>query len=600
MAITKITTPELFNLQSNNTEGTRLPVMTTTQRNAMTGVSNGELIFNSATDSVEYYDLGAAAWYKIDYEVDPLENFNTVLYTGDGSTTRSITGVGFDPDLVWVKKRSGGTARNHSLHDVVRGAGNRLNSNTTSAGTDVTNEVKSFINDGFTIGNGDEVNGSGSSQKYVAWCFKAGGLKNKAADFNGSSSKITLSSSFTSALDVSTKTISTWVNADNVSSGYGMAFSMNATTLSYGRVIFQLQNSNKELTFLIGNSSPYITTTLVPNTWYHIAVSLNGSSFECFVNGTSVGTGTNNNYGDSSGDTTIGAYNASGNPYNWTGKIGQVRFFNSALSASQVTELYNETAANNSVLNYPTGAGCIAAYPLGENANGLDGLYNGTASNVTFGKPGYLTRNNEGTRESTVSVNDNLGFSIVTGSAPINGYTNTFGHGLGQKPDMIITKITNDASDWFVIFPKLSNALLKLNTIGSFTYDSFFEGTSTTLKTGYTTAAFDFVAYCFVSKPGISKVGTYTGNGINNPVDVGFEPAFVMIKNTTSAVSSWAMFDNKRTTANPSTSALYANESINEEDLRLYFQFTSTGFKNLQSSNTLNTSGWIYTYLAFA
>jgi len=68
MAITKITTPELFNLQSNNTEGTRLPVMTTTQREAMTGMSNGELIFNSTTDSVEHYDTGAAAWYKITSE----------------------------------------------------------------------------------------------------------------------------------------------------------------------------------------------------------------------------------------------------------------------------------------------------------------------------------------------------------------------------------------------------------------------------------------------------------------------------------------------------------------------------------------------------
>ena len=58
-------------------------------------------------------------------------------------------------------------------------------------------------------------------------------------------------------------------------------------------------------------------------------------------------------------------------------------------------------------------AGCVAAYPLGENANGVDGLYNGTASNVTFGKPGYLTRNTEGTIESTVSVNNDLGFSIV-------------------------------------------------------------------------------------------------------------------------------------------------------------------------------------------
>ena len=73
MAITKITTPKLFNLQSNNTEGTQLPVMTTTERIAMTGMSNGELIFNSTTDSVEYYDAGAAAWYKIDYAPAPAD-----------------------------------------------------------------------------------------------------------------------------------------------------------------------------------------------------------------------------------------------------------------------------------------------------------------------------------------------------------------------------------------------------------------------------------------------------------------------------------------------------------------------------------------------
>ena len=80
MAITKITTPELFNLQSNNTEGTQLPVMTTTERDTITGMSNGELIFNSTTDSVEYYDLGPAVWYKIDYAAVPIITQNLELY----------------------------------------------------------------------------------------------------------------------------------------------------------------------------------------------------------------------------------------------------------------------------------------------------------------------------------------------------------------------------------------------------------------------------------------------------------------------------------------------------------------------------------------
>jgi len=79
MAITKITTPELFNLQSNNTEGTQLPVMTRAERIAMTGMSNGELIFNSTTDSVEYYDLDATAWYKID-SIIPYVPFSDALF----------------------------------------------------------------------------------------------------------------------------------------------------------------------------------------------------------------------------------------------------------------------------------------------------------------------------------------------------------------------------------------------------------------------------------------------------------------------------------------------------------------------------------------
>ena len=47
----------------------------------------------------------------------------------------------------------------------------------------------SVQSDGFTItGNGGRTNTSG--EDYVAWCFKAGGLTNKAADFNGSNSRI--------------------------------------------------------------------------------------------------------------------------------------------------------------------------------------------------------------------------------------------------------------------------------------------------------------------------------------------------------------------------------------------------------------------------
>ena len=248
-----------------------------------------------------------------------------------------------------------------------------------------------------------------------------------------------------------------------------------------------------------------------------------------------------------------------------------------------------------------------AAYPLGVNANDLSNNNNGTASNVTFDSPGYLTRNNKGTTESTVSVNNNLGFSIAKYQGNGSSTGATVGHGLDTPPEMIIVKDLDGTSDWAVYTSVTGNTKkLLLNSANISATSGVWNNTSPTLlsftvRYSQTNEVnHDFIAYCFASKPGFSKVGSYTGNGINNPEDVGFEPAFVMIKKSTTSNASWAMFDNKRTTANPSTSALYANEAINEEDLQLYFEFTSTGFKNLQSSNTLNASSSIYIYLAFA
>ena len=94
MANTKITNPELFNL-GDSTSATQLPVTTTTQRDAMTGLSVGEMIFNSTTDKVEYWD--GTVWYSITYEVPPINsNFadwdvgNNISYSGTGNILYNI------------------------------------------------------------------------------------------------------------------------------------------------------------------------------------------------------------------------------------------------------------------------------------------------------------------------------------------------------------------------------------------------------------------------------------------------------------------------------------------------------------------------------
>jgi len=61
----------------------------------------------------------------------PKDYFNTVLYAGDGNSSHAITGVGFQPDWLWIKSRS--AAYNHNVWDVVRGASERLLTNSADA-----------------------------------------------------------------------------------------------------------------------------------------------------------------------------------------------------------------------------------------------------------------------------------------------------------------------------------------------------------------------------------------------------------------------------------------------------------------------------------
>ena len=103
--------------------------------------------------------------------LDGTKYFNTVLFTGNGST-QSITGVGFQPDWTWIKMRSDGS-RGHALFDVVRGGTERLDSSSTQEGR--TNEGNiSFQADGFNVTSSHPTTND-SSDTAVAWNWKAGG-----------------------------------------------------------------------------------------------------------------------------------------------------------------------------------------------------------------------------------------------------------------------------------------------------------------------------------------------------------------------------------------------------------------------------------------
>ena len=126
-------------------------------------------IFSSALDATQVESL-----YNEVYCVPtivPTDNFNSVLYTGTGSGSKSVTGVGFQPDLVWGKARNSGTL-SHILFDVVRGENKQISADLPDAQVVRASAAYEFDDDGFTVTTAGNLN---NPNDFVAWSWKAGG-----------------------------------------------------------------------------------------------------------------------------------------------------------------------------------------------------------------------------------------------------------------------------------------------------------------------------------------------------------------------------------------------------------------------------------------
>jgi len=223
---------------------------------------------------------------------------------------------------------------------------------------------------------------------------------------------------------------------------------------------------------------------------------------------------------------------------------------------------------------------------------------------------GSGSSNTAGSINSTVSVNNDAGFSIVsyTGNGTAGA---TVGHGLSKAPEMWIIKNRDASGDWVVWHKDLGNQTKNLYldvdaavqteppppgiaTIPSNTLVSL--GTFTS----YNANTQKMIMYAFHSVDGYSKIATYTGNGsADGPfVFTGFRPAFVMTKST--AAGDWTLHDSVRDINNPLFNELNANTVGAENTGDADMDFTSNGFKIRRASGQFNANNATVTYLAFA
>jgi hypothetical protein len=670
----------------------------------------------SITATDDENQTSASRSFSITVQNDaPSNHFNTITYTGN-SSTQAITGLGFEPDLVWIKNRNGVpySQNGHSLFDSIRGTTHPLSSNTASAQGSTTDYFTSFDSNGFTLpsNSGTQTNASGGT--YAAWNFKAGGAAVTNTDGTISSQ--------VSANNTLGFSISTWNKTTNASTastfghgldaapemiiikrtngaedwyvyeasmGAGARISLNSTAAKVTgtsvwdntvptSTLFTVKgvNAGEHVAYCFtskpgfskvgsytGNGSasgPIVQTgfepafllvkrtnsvaswrildnkrfsgsnksSLIPNSSAAEQVGYIDVSF--YANGFSI----NSNNAD---------FNASGGNYIYLAIAADGSTATPSLANSFATELYtgnggtqsvttgfkpdftwikdrvgtdnhhlfdsirgvemriisNLTDAQNLQTNSLTSFNTLG-FSLGSNSGVNASGENHVSWNWKAG--GTPAINTDGTITSVVSANQAAGFSVVS----YIGASGTVGHGLGSAPEIIFIKVTNTADNWVVYNNTIgaTKALFLDLTNAASANSTYFNNTNPsssvfTLGTSFNNSN-NYIAYCFTSISGYSKVGTYTGNGnINGPTEtLGFEPGFLLIKDT-SSVDAWVIYDSARNTSNPRSCHLRPNSSAVEYcGTPDSVNFNSNDFQVISTWDAINKLNDVYIYLA--
>jgi hypothetical protein len=191
------------------------------------------------------------------------------------------------------------------------------------------------------------------------------------------------------------------------------------------------------------------------------------------------------------------------------------------------------------------------------------------------------------------------------------GSNTTQTHNLGAIPQLMIVKRRDTSGAWQIYSSVLANTeYLVLNTTaakatGTTRWNSttptstvFSIGTDATVNT----SAGTYVAWLFATCTGVSKVGSYAGNGTTQTIDCGFTGGarFVLIKCTT-ATGDWYVYDTARGMTTLTDPYLRWNLTNAETATLGSVTTVSTGFAlNSTILAAINTNGETFLFLAIA
>jgi hypothetical protein len=193
------------------------------------------------------------------------------------------------------------------------------------------------------------------------------------------------------------------------------------------------------------------------------------------------------------------------------------------------------------------------------------------------------------------------------------GVARTVNHNLGVAPELMIVKRRNSSGSWIVGTTfgatTFTEAVLNSSDAGFFiAYDNLFNAapTSTTFSVGTSSGTNGggdtYVAYLFASAPGVSKVGSYTGNGSSQTINCAFTTGarYVLIKRTDST-GDWYVWDSARGIVAGNDPYLALNSTAVEVTSNDSVDTDNTGFVvNQVAASNINVNAATYIFLAIA
>jgi hypothetical protein len=247
----------------------------------------------------------------------------------------------------------------------------------------------------------------------------------------------------------------------------------------------------------------------------------------------------------------------------------------------------------------------------GAEASGYDAMVSFNNTSVTVGVDTYALNTNNSISNL---VNYFFGrapsfFDIVCDTG--TGVAHTVSHNLGIAPELILRKSRSTGNSWNVYYGSAGNFLQLDLTSASAASATIWDNTvptSSVFSVGGSSAGGSnfsgttYLSYLFATCPGVSKVGTYTGNGTTQTIDCGFTGGarFVLIKKT-SATGDWYVYDTARGMTTLTDPYVLFNSTAVEAATLGSVTTVSTGFAlNSAILAAINTNAASYVFLAIA